>query len=624
METDVRNLTKRFSGVPWLSFFVKACLLVAVLFLISCIVAYIPAFFVALIWAALSFVSAIGVEYHVVVRKIQKQLILKEGGVLSRINNGRVFSLIVSFTVSAACIFGLITASPTWGLAEWLLIIAAIPLFFAISHAFGKVLGKEYEPLFRTSRVVVISSLIVGAVLCIINVLIMLFEPVASYSSAAEAFAQTQQPLSSSSSVLLAEIGRYGALIDGLSAYGLSKVAEFSAAGYLVLRVVIFAAAFFGVANLIGICSLPTSELRRVFLPLENAKENAGERNAKARKNSLPVKRYVAVAGVLPAILVVGFLIADFGVARASETEEYTAAEQLIQDQVDLAVYVIDGKYYDQKAVERIMAEAHEQSEQLAAEAQETLVPLINEAYDKRLENVDPYLDWYYTLPADYERLAQIFTGTVEEGMQQKLGEMINEGIDDAQLNEALQSYVDQATALETDLSEQLAEHEVTDVPDWLIKTKDNLSQALVMSSIEPTNTFLNASERLGIGVGAGVIAGVVSKKLVQRALTKPFFRELVSKLTNALASRGLGAAVGGSVGTVIVPGIGTAAGAVAGTAFGFLSDYLLLKADEALNREEYRNEIVAAIEEERAAMLALVQPDNAQPEDSANTDVSE
>ena len=75
----------------------------------------------------------------------------------------------------------------------------------------------------------------------------------------------------------------------------------------------------------------------------------------------------------------------------------------------------------------------------------------------------------------------------------------------------------------------------------------------------------------------------------------------------SALSSRGVGAAVGGALGTVAGPA-GTAAGAVVGTAAGFGVDFGLLKLDEFMNREQYRQEIVDTIEEGRTEMLALVE----------------
>lgn len=52
----------------------------------------------------------------------------------------------------------------------------------------------------------------------------------------------------------------------------------------------------------------------------------------------------------------------------------------------------------------------------------------------------------------------------------------------------------------------------------------------------------------------------------------------------------------------------GVALGIAAGAAVGAGVDYVLLSMDEAQNRESYRDEIMAAIEEERAELLGMVQ----------------
>jgi len=58
------------------------------------------------------------------------------------------------------------------------------------------------------------------------------------------------------------------------------------------------------------------------------------------------------------------------------------------------------------------------------------------------------------------------------------------------------------------------------------------------------------------------------------------------------------------------VPGVGTAAGAVAGgliggVAVGVSVDKLLIELEEAMNREKFKREILAAIEEARAEFKA-------------------
>ena len=80
-----------------------------------------------------------------------------------------------------------------------------------------------------------------------------------------------------------------------------------------------------------------------------------------------------------------------------------------------------------------------------------------------------------------------------------------------------------------------------------------------------------------------------------------------MTKIATALGSRGLGAAAGGAVGSAAGP-LGTIAGIAAGTALGIGVDAAMLAVDEMQNRDTYKQEMVDAIEEERAATLALVE----------------
>ena len=286
------------------------------------------------------------------------------------------------------------------------------------------------------------------------------------------------------------------------------------------------------------------------------------------------------------------------------QTEEYTAIEDAVRQQAGMAVYVLDGKYYDEQAAQALLAEMQQRSESLSAEARETLTPLINDSFDARLENVDGYLDWYYSLPADYERLVNMVTGTAEEFVADQFTAKIEEGVDDTELDRQLEGFLSQMESLESETKERLQEYEVSGVPEWLITTKDALD---LSAPLEPTQKMLEASERFGLSAASGVGAGLVAKHLVNKAATKAFYSKVVSKISTTVGSRAIGATAGGAVGTVGGP-LGTLVGIAAGTAVGVGVDYVLLNIDEAQNRETYKDEITATIEEERAAMLALVQ----------------
>lgn len=595
MKDSIQKLLAR----RWLAYLVKGYLLLGVLYLFARVASSLPGFVVAIFWAVLAAVAAAGFSYHVVVRKLHRQLALKGGGRLSRINNGRTFWLIVGFVVSAVCAAGLVLEAPRWDADEWVLVALSVPLFLGVAWLVRKALSKELEPQFVPSAVAKWSGGIVGVLLCTAYAVLLFAQPAMTFGSAADAFLAADQPFASSSSPLLAEAGKLTALIDGFTMYGMAKTAEVSFGAYLFWHMALSASALFGVAGLLSVCYLRWSELRTAFLPLESIKTRDGHGT---------LKRYAALAAALPVCLVAVFLAADFGVGKAMETGEYTAAERFVQDQVDLAVYLVDGKYYEQRAFDDLMATAAEQSEALAQTAEEILVPLINQSFDARIANVDSYLDWYYSLPADYERLAKLVTGSVEDYAAEQFQAKIEEGVDDSSLDAQAAELSARAEALDAEFKAQLAECEVADVPEWLLAVREMPDVNVAAEPLEPTQKLIEVRERWGISGAAGAAGGFAAKKLVAKVVEKQFFGKIVGRIAGVLGSRGAGAAAGAAAGTAVAPGIGTVAGLAAGTALGVGVDYGLLKIDELQNRETYRQEIVDTIEEQRAEMLASVQ----------------
>lgn len=589
------------------AYLVKACVLVGALYLFSRYAGSLPPVCLALVWAVLSAVSAVGITYHRVVRKTLKQHEYVDEGHLSALNNGRVICLIVSFVASACCMAGLMIEAPKWDAAEWGLVVAAVPVYLGVSLAVQRLVRGEYKPAFRASKAAKWSCLILVALLVVAYLVVCLVQPAETFDSASEAFLSVEQPFGNSPSALASEAGTISALVDGLAAYGTSKAAEASPGISVGLKAALVVSAFGGLMSLLSLCSLALPELKRVFLPLEaGTSPNEGAGCARG-----VVKRNVAVAVVLPVVLVGAFLVADAVVAKAAQTEEYTAAQRFVRGQVDLAVYVLDGTYYEYRAVQELLQEAQVESAALAEEAQAVLVPLVNASYDARIANVDAYLDWYYSLPADYERLVNLITGSVEDYVQGQFVEKIEAGVDDTEFESQLQAYGEKASELKENLMAQLANCEIAGVPEWLPVIRDEIETDFLLEPLEPSQQIVSASERLLVSAGAGTAAGVgtsaAAKKLVAKAVEKPFFKTVVSEITKKLGSKAAGAALGGVVGSLAGPA-GTVVGAVVGGAAGVGVDFGLLKLDEALNRETYREEVVQTIEDARTEMLALVQ----------------
>lgn len=559
--TSLRHLLEQPRIRRWGAYLAKAIVLVGLLCLVGHTAPLMPPAGIALAWAVLSAASALGLVYCAVIKKTHNRAKYREGGMLHKLNEGRILRMIGAFILAAACMAGLILESPKWGVGEWILVAAAIPAYAAVLVVVLRKLGREYEAPYRAASAIKWSSVIVAVLLCVAYAAISLLEPATTFGSAAEA-AGMAFPL------------------------------------YVICRIALMTGAFFSVANLLGVCSLERVELRRVFAPLGTP----GEHGTRGRV----VGKYVAAAAVLPVCLCAAFLGADLAVDRASETEELTAAESFVRDQAGMAAFVLDGKYYEQQAVAELIDEARQKSETLYADAREKLVPLINASYDARIANVDSYLDWYYSPPADYERLATMITGTAESFVAEQFQNQIEQGIDDSQLEAEFDSFMEQASQLKAGIEQELAGCELAGVPEWLVTAKELLADDFLSQPLEPTEKLMDAGARIGIGATAGAAGGVLAKTLVEKAMTKQFCSQVVTKISSMAASRAAGSVVGSALGTIGGP-LGTVAGVAAGTALGVGVDYVLLNIDEMQNRETYKQEIIATIEEERAEKLALV-----------------
>ena len=513
----------------WWHYAIKAAAVVALLFLFSRVAAWAPGWCVAVVWAACSVLLAAGITYHAVVKKTINQAALHAGGMLGRINGGRTFRLIAAFIVSAVGVAGLLVASVGWDAWQWGLAVAAVPLFLLVYILVDKVVGKEAALLFRASLDVRASACITGVLLCAVSLALLAVQPTPEATSATEAFLSAESPFASSPSTIMSEAGLAVSYADALSTYGLSRLGELSAFGRYFAQTLLLVSSLFGLAGLLGTCALNLHELKRVFLPLETigAGQEAVARASRGTGAPQPVllKAPIVAAVAAPLILVGAFAASDSALAQMKATDELTPTENLVREAFGTTAYVLDNKYYDQQQVQTLMEETAVRSAALSEDARNDLVPRINAIFDARAANVDSYLDWYYSLGADYERLGKLITGTIESFVADQLTESLEAGVDDSDFVSTLQSYVDQAAAISAEYEEGLANSELIGIPEWLLTSTEAITADFLSGPIEPTQRLLDAGERFGIsatvgGVG-GVAAGVATSKAVGGAAEK-------------------------------------------------------------------------------------------------------
>ena len=152
------------------------------------------------------------------------------------------------------------------------------------------------------------------------------------------------------------------------------------------------------------------------------------------------------------------------------------------------------------------------------------------------------------------------------------------------------------------------------------IKIYTNEMQELLTIFSYHSNEYVSFKSRMVLATGVG-IAGLgrgayIGARITARIAAKPLFKQaaevvikqIIKRSTGIGGGAAVGAAVGGTVGSA-VPVIGTAAGAVVGGVIGgaaawFATDYVLIKLEEYISRENFKREIVYGIKQQEAEVM--------------------
>lgn len=604
------QLPKELEGRHWACYAAKVAALFLLLGAFAVFGSHMHAFGVAVLWALLSCLSALGYAYFLVVRKASQRFLFESGRQLFRINSGRILAFGIAFVAAAICVFGLFCDILRWNALDWGIVVSGA-IFYPVAYCIlFRLVGGQFAEEFRQPGITRAAIWVTIAYLCVAFLISGFAAPAVDYPSAYEAFAAAQQEFGDSPVELLRQLGILSSVAEGMTNWGTSRAAETSPYLYAALMIFLNALSLAAVGSMLGACSISKAELRRMFADFPD--DTAGLAGSGDAKPKSVLRYYYAVVGAcMPVLLLMFLLCVNAHLQEASDRGELSFVKSFASNAVNLTVCVIDGEPYDAQVLQAARDEASSELEKLSTEAKETLVPLVNASFDARIDNIDGYLDDYYSLPADYERLVNLVGGNVEEFAAQRLQEKIDSDIDDSELALKLEEYSAQSQAVLDRFESAKASSKIEEVPEWLMKSKDVVDATIFDEAIAPDQKLLSLGQRFGVSAAVGTAAGVatkaVSKKLIERTAEKQFFKNVVSRITSVLASRATGGVVGAAIGTAAGP-VGTILGAAAGTAVSIGVDYALLKVDESQNRESYKEQITEAIEEERAEVLSLLE----------------
>ena len=238
--------------------------------------------------------------------------------------------------------------------------------------------------------------------------------------------------------------------------------------------------------------------------------------------------------------------------------------------------------------------------------------------------NVDPFLDNYYTLTAEYLRL---FGGTFLEGLENsilqgtetyfaRLGNIQHRYREYAEkLGEAKIRLLENTRIADFDPDKYEVIGEISTVD--FIKGDYGVIHSAQFRGNSATVTALGAvplsyrGTNILIGNGVSRLEKLsqfrkeLGKKITSRVLSTPVgaaasrvFGKVAAKVLTRVGTGILGGVAAGAAGGSVVPVAGTFLGAVLGGAVAwFATDYIMLRADEQVNRGELRMEIMKAID---------------------------
>jgi hypothetical protein len=425
--------------------------------------------------------------------------------------------------------------------------------------------------------------------------LILAFSSVQNFASLSEALAAKRSGIPEIAGSAVAQVAlRLMSFADGIEAYLVGDLKQFGEYLPLLLKVIGGYVVFFNACATFACFVIPSREYRRVFGPVSDDDTPA----------PLPKNR-VALASALITFVAIFVYVPLF-----AQLEKWTGDHPNVIEaikKVERQAERIDGELYNPGTIEMLeVAKAVALGKLNVSRAK--LDGQIDRAFDQMENNVDRYLDWYYSLMAEYVRLAKLMTGEIEGYMARNLYEQLQQGEAFKVVSDAI------AAALASHMNVMAEYHQtvkaIMDASRMVLPTgaEAKVVKDVSLNDILSLPTHLDVVAFEGRAAGGAVAAGVsatiaakVASKGVFKAAAKALSKMAVSKATAVLG----GAAVGAAIGSVL-PGIGTVAiGALGGLIGGLAVDGALLKLEEVISRDEFKKEILAAIREARVAFKA-------------------
>ena len=166
------------------------------------------------------------------------------------------------------------------------------------------------------------------------------------------------------------------------------------------------------------------------------------------------------------------------------------------------SVYIIDGKYYEQAKVDALnssltadQAHFHDMGLDLKDSMRST--------YEALNENIDSFLDWYFSIATDGSVRSSISDNGVRQAFESHFYAIVAAD-EDEQITQKAKDYIKAASDLKTKLDDGYRQAEVCDenyatLPDWFVKSKEFTDTSVLNSYRQQAEIVLDAARDSGL-----------------------------------------------------------------------------------------------------------------------------
>lgn len=626
-EVDIRNLASKPHPQPspmsaareFFSYLVKASLWAVLLFYFANVFATGRFWVVSLGVFLFSLPIALNGIYSSTVAQLHRLESFAQRGRIFGLLAGRTFRVIWCICQAVVMSFVVLLQFDAYQPFEWLLFFAIIPVFWCCFRGMRAIVNREYKTYLVTARALAWARTSCAIVMVLLSVLVSLriadAAQYASLTAAIEARRTTAQSMTGSA--LIHEVFNWMAVYWGVKDYALSRLGQLDAlAALTAVSMGSFSfVVFYHAAAMLSSFLISRTEYRRVFGPLSAAEQPA------------PVSAANVCIRIAVTVFISLFVYLPFSTGLEAWAQQSPGVTALRNEQAQLVVNLeqIDNDFFHEgtlAALDQARMDALNGMESSLA----SLQALSDLAFDQLELHVDDYLDWYYSLGGEYARIGSLLTGELEEFMAAKLEESLMQGEPFAQveleLNRLLGEHA-QAQRSYQEAAARIMQQNRTTPQDSNVRVVRSISLA---DALQPPvhKDMIQLQSRLLTSTGSGILAGGLSALIVQKVIGKVIGKNVfkvaatalgklvLNKSVSAAAGAGAGASSGAVIGSA-VPGIGTLVGAALGgivgaIAVGLTVDKLIIELEEFVNRDEFKNEILAAIDEARAEFSGSLQ----------------